>query len=85
MVIKKSAKKATLTATLKTSKSKAIKGKVVSFIFNGKTYKTKTNNKGIATVTLNKQVLNKLKVGKTYVLKVVYLKDTVKSKISVKR
>ena len=85
MVIKKSFKKAILTATLKTSKSKAIKGKAVSFKFNGKTYKAKTNNKGIATVTLNKQALNKLKVGKTYVLKVFYLKDTVTSKISVKR
>ncbi len=83
-IVKKSSKKAFLTATLKSSKNKAIKGKLLTFKFNGKTYKAKTNSKGVATVTLTKSVLNKLKAGKTYLLSVVYLKDTVKSKISVK-
>ncbi len=83
-IVKKSSKKAFLTATLKSSKNKAIKGKLLTFKFNGKTYKSKTNSKGVATVTLTKSVLNKLKVGKNYLLSVVYLKDTVKSKISVK-
>ena len=83
--VKKSAKKLVLKATLKTSKNKAIKNKIISFKFKGKTYKAKTNKKGIAKVTLKKKVLKKLKVSKKYTLKVVYLKDTVKAKIKVKR
>ena len=61
--VKKSAKKLTLQATLKKGSS-ALKAKIVTFKFNGKTLKAKTNSKGIAKVKITKSVLNKLKVGK---------------------
>jgi hypothetical protein len=46
---KKAVKK--LTATLKSS-GKAVKGKQITFKVNGKTYKAKTNAKGVATVKI---------------------------------
>ena len=81
--LKKTAKKYTLKATLKSSNGKAIKGKVVKLTFNGKTYTVKTNSKGIASVTIKSNVIKKLKVGKTYVLKARYVNDVVKGKIKV--
>ena len=80
--VKKSAKKIVLKASLKNSK--ALNGKKVTFKFNGKNYKTKTNSKGIAKVTIKKNVIQKLKKGKTYTVKVTYLKDTVKTTVKVK-
>ena len=50
----------------------------------GKTYKVKTNSKGIAQKTLKKSVIKKLKKGKKYTVKVTYLKDTIKTKVKVK-
>lgn len=42
-----------LTATLKDSKNKAIKNQLVYFkVNNKKTYKVKTNSKGVAKLTL---------------------------------
>ncbi len=82
--VKKSAKKLVLKATLKKGKT-AIKGKIIKFKVNGKTYKAKTNKKGIAKVTLKKKVIKKLKAGKKYTIKVSYLSDVVKSKLKVKR
>jgi len=82
--VKKSAKKLVLTATLKKGKS-PIKGKVVAFKFNGKTYKTKTNAKGIAKVTIKSSILKKLKVGKKITYQATYLKDTVKKTTKVKK
>ena len=64
VTIKKSAKKLVLTATLTKGKT-LIKGKTITFKFNGKTYKAKTNAQGIAKITINKNILKKLKVGKT--------------------
>ncbi len=61
--VKKSAKTLDLYVKLK-SGSKALKYQKVTFTFNGKTYKAKTNYKGIAKVTINSDVLKKLKVGK---------------------
>ena len=75
--VKRSASKLTLKATLKQGK-KALKNKKVTFKFNGKTYKAKTNKKGVAKVTIKKSVLKKLKVGKTVKYQVKYLRDTVK-------
>ena len=83
--IKKSAKSYTLKATLKYSNGKAIKGKVVKLTFNGKTYSVKTNSKGVASYTIRSGVINKLKAGKTYVLKAKYVNDLVKGKIKVKK
>ena len=83
VTLKKTAKKLTLKATLKIN-GKLQKGKQITFKFNGKTYKVKTSKKGIAQKTLNKKVINKLKKGKTYTVKVTYLKDTIKTTVKVK-
>ena len=61
-----------------------LKEKWVTFKFNGKTYKVKTNAKGIAQKILNKNVIKKLKKGKTYTVKVTYIKDTIKTTVKVK-
>lgn len=82
--VKKSAKKLVLTATLKKGKT-PIKGKTVTFKFNGKTYNAKTNSKGIAKYTLKKSVLKKLKVGKTVKYQATYLKTVVKKSAKVKK
>ena len=56
-----------------------MKGKPIRFIICGKTFKTKTKSNGIAQVT----ILNKLKKGKTYKVKIIYLKDTVSTYVKV--
>ena len=81
--VKKTAKKFSLKATLKIN-GKVVKGKWVTFKFKGKTYKVKTNSKGIAQKTFKKNVIKKLKKGKTYSVKVTYLKDTIKTTVKVK-
>ena len=83
VTVKKTAKKFTLKATLKIN-GKLVKGKIIKFKFNGKTYKAKTNKKGIAQKILTKKVINKLKKGKTYTVKVTYVKDTIKTTVKVK-
>ncbi|MBE6497273.1 MAG: hypothetical protein E7Z81_03195 [Methanobrevibacter sp.] len=83
--VKKSAKKLTIQASIKKNGYTPIKNKKVTFKFNGKTYKTKTNSKGIAKVTIPKSVLTKLKVGKKITYQVTYLKDTVKKTVKVQR
>ena len=44
----------------------------------------KTNKKGIAKVTIKKNVIKKLKKGKKYTVKVTYKKDTIKTTFKVK-
>ena len=83
VTVKKTAKKFTLKAILKIN-GKLVKGKVIKFKFNGKTYNAKTNAKGIAQKTLTKKVINKLKKGKTYTVGVTYAKDTIKTTVKVK-
>ena len=83
VTVKKTARKFSIKATLKIN-GKLIKGKKITFKFNGKTYKVKTNRKGIAKKTLNRKVIKKLKRGKTYAVKVTYLKDTIKTTVKVK-
>ncbi|MDO5814051.1 MAG: hypothetical protein Q4Q18_00295, partial [Methanobrevibacter sp.] len=82
--VKKSAKKLVLQVTVKV-KGKAVKGKVVKFKFNGKTYKVKTNKKGVAKLVLKKKVLKKLKVGKKIKYQVSYGNTVKKSTIKVKK
>ena len=81
---KKTASSFTLKATLKTSKNKAIKGKKLTFKFNGKTYTAKTNSKGIATVKVDNNVIKKLKKGKKYTFTVKYVSNTIKNQVIVK-
>ena len=83
--IKRSAKKLVLTATLKKVNGKYLKGKRITFKFNGKKYSAKTNKKGVAKVTVKKKVLKKLKKGKKVAYQATYLKDTVKKKSKVKK
>ncbi len=83
VTVKKTAKKFTLKAKLKIN-GKLVKGKWVTFKLKGKTYKVKTNSKGIAQKKLYKSVIKKLKKGKTYTVKVTYLKDTIKTTVKVK-
>lgn len=80
----KKGKKLVLKAKLKWSNGKAIKGKVIKFKFNKKTYKAKTNSKGIAKVTVKSKVTKKLKKGKKYTYTATYITNTVKGKVSVK-
>ena len=83
--IKKSAKKLVLTASLAKVNGKYLKNKRIVFKFKGKTYKAKTNSKGVAKVIIKKSVLKKLKVGKKVAYQATYLKDTVKKTAKVKR
>ncbi|WP_405280052.1 Ig-like domain repeat protein [Methanobrevibacter sp.] len=83
--VKKSAKKLILQATLAKVNKKYLKKKTVTFKFNGKKYKAKTNAKGVAKVTIKSSVLKKLKVGKKVTYQATYLKDTVKKTIKVKK
>ena len=82
--VKKTAKKLKIKVSLKKVDNKYLKGKQVSLKFNGKTYKAKTNKKGVATFTIKNNVIKKLKVGK-YTYKVTYLKETLSKKITVKK
>ena len=82
--VKKSANKLVLKATLKKGKT-AIKNKVIKFKVNGKTYKAKTNAKGIAQATIKKANIQKLTAGKSYAINVSYLSDVVKATLNVRR
>ena len=84
VTVKKSAKKLVLAATLKINK-KAVKGKKIVFKFNGKKCTAKTNKKGVAKVTIKKNVLKKLKVGKKIKIQAAYGKTTKKLTVKVKK
>lgn len=84
VTVKKSAKKLVLKATLKIN-GKVAKNKKITFKFNKKTYKAKTNKKGVAKVTIKKSVLKKLKVGKKIKYQASYGKTTVKKTVKVKK
>jgi len=80
----KRGKKLVLQAKLKWTNGKAIKGKQIIFKFKGKTYKAKTNSKGIAKVTVSKKVTKKLKKGKKYTYSAKYITNIVKGKVKAK-
>ncbi|WP_458453467.1 Ig-like domain repeat protein [Methanobrevibacter sp.] len=84
VTVKRSAKKLIIQATLKVN-GKVIKGKTIKFKFNKKTYKAKTNAKGIAKVTIKKAVLKKLKKGKKVTYTATYGKITKKVIVKVKK
>lgn len=79
--VKKSSNKLVLTAKL----AKKLKGKQITFKFNGKTLKAKTNANGIAKVTVSKSILSKLKAGKTIAYQATFVKETVKKTAKVGR
>ena len=80
--VKHSARKLTLTATLKTGKT-PLKYKQVVFRFNGIKYTKKTNSKGIAKLTVKSGPLKKLKTGSRITYKASYGKDSVKRTVKV--
>ncbi|MBR3148672.1 MAG: leucine-rich repeat domain-containing protein [Eubacterium sp.] len=84
VTVKKSAKSLKVKATLK-KKGKALKNKKITFKFNGKKYTAKTNKKGVATITVKKKVLKKLKVGKKIKITATYNKMTAKRTVKVKK
>ena len=68
------------TAKLLDKNGKILKNKKITFKFKGKTYKVKTNKKGIATLKITK----KYKVGK-YTISTKYGSLTIKNKIRIKK
>jgi hypothetical protein len=88
--VKKTAKK--LKTKVKLKGKKVLKKKRVYMKFKGKTYKAKTNKKGIATFKVPKKVIKKLKKGKKYKAVFTYkakangktIKDTAKCYVKVK-
>ncbi|WP_407377737.1 Ig-like domain-containing protein [Methanobrevibacter sp.] len=85
VTVKKSAKSLVLQASLGKVSGKYLNKKTVTFKFNGKTYKAKTNSKGVAKVTIKSSVLKKLKAGKKITYQATYGKDTVKKTVKVKK
>ena len=80
--IKRSAKKLVIKATLKIN-GKNVKGKIIKFNFKGKTYKAKTNKNGVAQVIIKKNIIKKLKKGKSYTAKITYSKKVAKTIVKV--
>ena len=83
--VKKSAKTLKIKITLKKVNNKYLTNKKVTLKISGKTITAKTNKKGVATFTVKKNILSKLKAGKSYKYQVTYLKDTVKKTLKVKK
>ncbi len=82
---KKSSKSIKIKVTLKKVNKKYLKNKKVTLKFNKKTFKAKTNKKGVVTFTIKKNVYNKLKANKKYAYQVIYGKDNVKKTIKFKK
>ncbi|WP_296856904.1 hypothetical protein [uncultured Methanobrevibacter sp.] len=83
--VKKSADRFKITASLKTSSGKPIVGKTIFFKFKGKKYKATTNSKGKAKIIIKKNIINKLKIGKKYKVKLRYIDDRVNTFVIVKK
>ena len=81
---KKSAKTVKIKVTLKKVNNKYLINKKVTLKFNKKTFKAKTNSKGVVTFTIKNSIYKKLKAGKKYTYKVIYGKDNVKKTIKFK-
>ena len=82
---KKSSKSIKIKVTLKKVNRKYLKYKKVTLKFNKKTFKAKTNKRGVVTFTIKKNIYNKLKVGKKYTYQVIYAKDKVKKSIKFRK
>lgn len=77
-ISKKKVSRVKFNVKLINGKGKAVSGKKITIKFKGKTYKVKTNGKGIATVKLT------LKPGK-YTIKSVYGKSKIQNTINIKK
>lgn len=82
---KTKSKKKKLTAILKTNKGKAISGVKITFKIKGKTYKAKTNKKGVATVKLNLKKKGKYIVTVKFAGNKLYKSKTIKTKLIIKK
>ena len=82
---KRSSKSIKIKVTLKKVNKKYLKNKKVTLKFNKKTFKAKTNKKGVATFTIKNSVYKKLKTNKKYAYQVIYGKDKVKKTIKFKK
>ncbi len=82
---KRSAKTVKIKVTLKKVNGKYLKNKKITLKFNKKTFKAKTNKKGVATFTIKNSVYKKLKTNKKYTYQVIYAKDKVKKTIKFKK
>lgn len=78
----RSTSKLTLKATLKIDGEKAA-NKKIKFKFSDKTYKVKTNRKGVAELTVSKKTLKELQAGTTVTYKASYGDVTVKHAVEV--
>ena len=76
----KKSKNFKITATL----NKKVKGKYVYVIFNGKSYKAKTNKNGVAKITIKKSALKKLG-GKKVKYQILFGEKIVKKSVKVKK
>ena len=82
---KKSSKSIKIKVTLKKVNKKYLKNKKVTLKFNKKTFKAKTNKKGVVTFTIKNSVYKKLKTNKKYTYQMIYAKDKVKKTIKFKK
>ncbi|WP_298521302.1 Ig-like domain-containing protein [uncultured Methanobrevibacter sp.] len=83
VTVKKSAKSLKLTATLKKVKGKSINNVKITFKFGKHKYVVFTSSKGVATATVQANVLKALKVGNTVNYQATYEKATVKLSVKV--
>lgn len=84
-IVKKSKKINKIRIATSKVNGKYLKSKTLKVKFKGKTYKIKTNKKGVATWKVKKSMLKKLKVGKKYKYKVNYGKDSIIKKLKIKK
>ena len=82
--VKKSDKSLTLKSTLKVN-DKIKKGVKVTFKFNNKKFKVKTDSKGVAKLTIGKSILKKLDVGSKVTYSASYHDKIVKKSATVKK
>ncbi|WP_405291730.1 Ig-like domain repeat protein [Methanobrevibacter sp.] len=82
---KKSSKSVKIKVSLRKVNGKYLKNKKITLKFNKKTFKAKTNKKGVATFTIKNSVYKKLKTNKKYTYQVIYAKDKVKKTIKFKK
>ena len=82
--IKKSTKKVQLYSTLKINGKNAI-NKKITFKFNGKKFKLKTNKKGVAKLIIKKNLFKNIKIGKKIKYQVAYDNIIVKKTVKMKK